>query len=142
MELGRGDARGGELAQDFNNLSHRLSLQHRDLELQVERRTTDLKRTNEELRSRYEELQRTERELAASEERLKILFEYAPDAYYLCDENGIFLDGNRVAEELSGYSRQELIGKSFFEMNLLPAEQLSLARERLRAGPPRHDRCG
>ncbi|MGB3480130.1 MAG: response regulator, partial [bacterium] len=43
-------------------------------------------------------------ELTESEQRLKILFEFAPDAYYLNDLKGSFVDGNKAAEELTGYT--------------------------------------
>jgi len=39
------------------------------------------------------------------------IFERAPEAYYLIDLHGRFVSGNRAAEELIGYSREELIGK-------------------------------
>jgi len=66
-------------------------------------------------------------ELEDSEERLKILFEYAPDAYYLSDREGNFLDGNRAAEEMVGYKREELIGKNLLNVNLLSPEHLTTA---------------
>jgi PAS domain S-box-containing protein len=69
--------------------------------------------------------------LAESEQRFRMLFEFAPDAYYLNDEQGMFIDGNRRAEEITGYSRQELIGKSFLEIGILPPEQLPKAAELL-----------
>jgi PAS domain S-box-containing protein len=75
----------------------------------------------EELNSRILE------ELEDSEERLKLLFEYAPDAYYLSDCEGNFLDGNRAAEELVGYKREELIGKNLLKVNLLSPEHLTNA---------------
>jgi PAS domain S-box-containing protein len=59
-----------------------------------------------------------------SEERLKVLFEFAPDAYYLNDLKGRFLDGNRAAEEITGYKREELIGQSFLKLRLLPRDQV------------------
>lgn len=74
---------------------------------------------------------RSEEELRASEQRLRILFEYAPDAFYLHDLEGRFVDGNRAGEELVGYAREELIGKSFLESNLLSQETLAKARELL-----------
>ena len=63
-------------------------------------------------------------ELERSEERLRLLFEYAPDAFFLHDLKGTFVDGNRAAEKIVGYTREELIGKSFLELNLLPAHQI------------------
>jgi len=67
---------------------------------------------------------RAEAELRESEERFKVLFEYAPDAYYLSDLQGTFLDENRAVEQLLGYRRKELVGKSFFQTRLLPAREL------------------
>jgi PAS domain S-box-containing protein len=95
-----------------------------------------------ELRSEVEARRRVEEELRASEERFKTLFESAPAAYYLSDARGNFLDGNRKAEELTGFSREELIGRSFFDLNLLPTEErprvvalLAESRRGLKTGP-------
>ena len=63
-------------------------------------------------------------ELRNSEQRFKVLFEAAPDAYYLNDMTGTFVDGNAAAEELCGYKKDELIGKSYLELDLLPASQI------------------
>jgi len=60
-----------------------------------------------------------EEELKDSEERLKILFDYAPDAYYISDLKGKFIDGNKAAERVIGYKKEELIGKSFLKLKLL-----------------------
>ena len=67
---------------------------------------------------------RAEEALRESEERLKILFEYAPDGVYLNDLKGTFIDGNRAAQELVGYERSELIGQSFLKLKLLSARQI------------------
>ena len=69
----------------------------------------------------------------SSEERLKIIFEYAPDAYYLFDLAGTFLDGNKAAEEICGYKKEELVGKSCLKIKLLafsdmPKAAAALAR--------------
>ena len=73
------------------------------------------------------EHKRAEEELRSSEERLRILFEYAPDAYYLSDLKGNFVDGNKAAEEITGYKRDELIGKSFLKLKLLSPRQIPKA---------------
>jgi PAS domain S-box-containing protein len=70
-------------------------------------------------------------ELKSSEERLKILFEFAPDGYYLCDLKGNFVEGNKTAEEITGYTKGELIGKSFLKLNLLPRSQIPKAAKLL-----------
>ena len=69
--------------------------------------------------------------LRSSEERLKILFEYAPDAYYLNDLKGNIIDGNIAAEKLLGYDKNELIGKNLLKLNLLSLEQLPRAAKLL-----------
>jgi len=69
----------------------------------------------------------TEEALRESEERLRILFEYAPDAVYLNDLKGTFIDGNRVAQELTGYEMSALIGQSFLKLKLLSARQIPKA---------------
>ena len=65
-----------------------------------------------------------EEELRNSERRLRMIFEYAPDGYYLNDLKGTFVDGNKVAEKITGYKRDELIGKSFLKLKLLPRAQI------------------
>ena len=73
------------------------------------------------------ERRRAEEAMRDSEERLKILFESAPDAYYLNDLEGRFVDGNRAAGEISGYKREELIGQSFLSLKLLSPDEISKA---------------
>ena len=63
----------------------------------------------------------------AKEERLRVLFEYAPDWHYLHDLEGVLLDGNRATEELTGYRKEELVGKSLLRLKLLSAEQMPKA---------------
>ncbi len=77
------------------------------------------------------ERRRAEDKLRSSEERLKILFDYAPDAYYLNDLKGNFIDGNFAAEKLLGYKREELIGKNFLKLKLLSLNQLPAAAKLL-----------
>lgn len=62
--------------------------------------------------------------LKFNEQRLQLLFEFAPDAIYISDLNGKFIDGNIAAQELIGYKKEELIGKTYFEAGLLPTDQV------------------
>jgi PAS domain S-box-containing protein len=81
----------------------------------------------EDLSREMTERKETEISLKKSEERFRILFEYAPDAYLLNDLKGIFIDGNRAAEQLTGYKREELIGKTYFETKILGKNQFRKA---------------
>jgi len=73
------------------------------------------------------ERKKADEALKTSEERFRMIFEYAPDAYYLNDLRGNFVDGNIAAEKLTGYKRDELVGKSFLKLRLLPADQIPKA---------------
>ena len=73
------------------------------------------------------DLKRTEEALKESEEWFKLLFAYAPDAYFLMNLQGNFLDVNLATEEISGYSREELIGINYQDLPLLDEQQKSLA---------------
>ncbi len=66
-----------------------------------------------------------------AEEKFRIIFESAPDAYYLNDLKGIFTDGNKAAEKLTGYKREELIGKSLLKLDMLPKKQIPRAAKLL-----------
>jgi PAS domain S-box-containing protein len=64
---------------------------------------------------------------------LETFLENAPDGIYVSDMEGNFLYGNRRSEEITGYSREELIGRSFLDLNLLSDRSLKKAMELLQA---------
>ncbi|MCP4653427.1 MAG: PAS domain S-box protein [Candidatus Omnitrophica bacterium] len=92
------------------------------LEKRVEERTYELSFANKQLMRQIVEREEVEKELRASQERLKILFEYAPDAYYISDLRGVFIDGNRAVEQLTGYDKGELVGKDLIAKFTLEEE--------------------
>jgi PAS domain S-box-containing protein len=85
------------------------------------------------------ERKKAEHTLRESQERLAILFESAPDAIYVIDPDGRFVDVNKAAEEMVGFTKAELIGKTLAESGLLSGEDLSKAAANLReaVGPER-----
>jgi len=69
----------------------------------------------------------TEEQLLYFSDRFRTLFEFAPDAFYITDLEGTFIDGNRAAEELVGYTKEELIGKNFISTGLLDEKDMERA---------------
>lgn len=67
---------------------------------------------------------RADAALRSSEERLKILFEYAPDALFLVDMNRVLIDANRATERLAGSPKEEFIGKTVVESGFVAPEEL------------------
>jgi two-component system sensor kinase FixL len=112
-------------------LAKRASLKMDELEQMVKERTHELATTNKHIQQEIAERKRAEETLRQSEERLNILFEYAPDAIFLYDAKGNFVDGNKAAEAMVGYAKEELIGKNISEAGLLSSEQVSKAFKHL-----------
>lgn len=85
------------------------------------------------------ERKKAETALLESEARFHTLFEHAPDAMFLNDYKGLFVDCNLCAEQLSGCTRDELIGKSFSDFGLLqhnnPTQTMRIM-VRARSGKP------
>ena len=66
--------------------------------------------------------------LRRSENHFKLLYERAPLGYQSLDEQGRFLDVNQAWLDLLGYTREEVLGKSFAEF--LTSEERSLFEQR------------
>ena len=75
------------------------------------------------------ERKRAEEALRKSEERYRELFENAKDAMYVHDLRGCYTSVNCAAEELTGYSRSEILGKEFGDF--VAPEYISGVRESL-----------
>jgi PAS domain S-box-containing protein len=97
----------------------------------VEIKTKNLTEAYTKIQREINERKEMDDTLKNSEERLKIIFESAPDAIYLTDFKGTFLDGNKTAEDILGYQKEELIGKSFLTFKILPAKELLKASKLL-----------
>lgn len=71
------------------------------------------------------------KDLEESKQKLKFLIENLPIGVFIDDEKGRILDGNRYAMDLVGYSREEILGKTAFELKLLPKTQIPKAMKAL-----------
>ena len=81
---------------------------------QVSKRTYELSQKNVELSNEVSERKRVESALIESEQRLSQFF-HATFEMVFFHENGIILDVNPAAKQMTGYDSSELIGKNFME---------------------------
>ena len=82
--------------------------------IERELREAEIRRKNKQM----------EEDIRKSEEKLRRYLESSPDAIFTIDSQGTFLYGNRAAEKITAYTREELVGKSLRELNLLAQEYL------------------
>ncbi|MCX6137238.1 MAG: response regulator [Ignavibacteriales bacterium] len=78
-------------------------------------------------------LKESQRALRESEAKHRTIYENIQDVYYEIDLDGIVLEMSPSVMAVLGYDRQELIGKSFFDVFASPEQQrefLQLIRER------------
>ena len=73
------------------------------------------------------EQKKAEERLKNSEEKYRILCENAPIGIYYNDFYGKFLYGNKAAEKVIGYKREELVGKNFLKLKLVSPKDLGKA---------------
>lgn len=72
------------------------------------------------------EKKHTEDLLLESEEKYRNLFEKSPYAIGLMDLNGKIIDCNDSQEKIFGYKKEELIGKDFREIHLIPQKFITI----------------
>ena len=75
------------------------------------------------------ERRRTEDALRESEERYRAVWEYAPVGICLTDKNGTYHYANPAYCKIYGYSEEELIGRSYYEL-IMKSERSKSRRER------------
>ncbi|MFX1589367.1 MAG: PAS domain S-box protein, partial [Promethearchaeota archaeon] len=65
-----------------------------------------------------------EKRLKESEQKFRGLFENTPFAIVILDSRGIIIDCNPTTENIIGYSREELIGNNFRDLNIIHPKSL------------------
>jgi len=77
------------------------------------------------------ELQLLHDELKYTKEFLSILFEYAPDGYFLVESNGYFVKTNKAFEAMCGYKLNELQKKQIFDFLEVSLDKQQFSCERV-----------
>ena len=76
------------------------------------------------------ERKKAETELKESEQKYRTLFNSSPDSTILVGTGGNLIDVNYAAQEITGVSRDDLIGKNFTEIDILLKEEMHLHMEK------------
>jgi len=88
------------------------------------------------------ERRQTELALMQSEEKYRNLYKNSPNAVLLSNISGIILDMNTAAERILGYSKSEIIGRNFIELNIVNTEQIlklkNITIQLLKGKTPKH----
>ena len=85
------------------------------------------RRENKLFQQLISRLEESEQGMSISEQKYHYLFEHASDAIWVQDVNGLFVDGNRAWQKLTGFSVEEIKGVHLAKF--LSDESLTLARE-------------
>lgn len=68
-----------------------------------------------------------ERKIAESEERFRGIFESVNDLMIYADTKGIIMDVNRKALEIAGKKREDVVGRHFSQIDILPLKEVPRA---------------
>jgi PAS domain S-box-containing protein len=114
--LGEQEAIRNALVSELQAKGQQLRQARDELEVRVQERTAELARANEELRAEIAVRRRAEQGLRQSEEKYRLLVESFQDGVYALDMEGRFTFVNEVIVQRFGWSREELLGRSTFDL--------------------------
>ncbi len=84
---------------------------HEEMEIRIRERTADLQASCRVLRMEVEERQRAEEQLRATNEQNDLMCRILPSALFTVDTARRITSWNDKAEEITGFSRHEVVGK-------------------------------
>jgi len=94
-----------------NSLVHAIRTLHK--------RTSELQHTNDRLTQEIVERERIENALKESEEKFSKVFHLSPDALVISRlRDGLFLDVNKGFTEMTGYTEEDITGKTAFDIDI------------------------
>jgi PAS domain S-box-containing protein len=105
-----------------------------NLEKLVEERTAELIHKNRQLTEEIEERRRVEDQLRNSEEKYRCIYESIQDIYYEIGFDGIIQEISPSVERITKYTRDELIGKSVYEIYAYPEKRDEFLKEITKTG--------
>lgn len=106
------------IATENSQLFEQAQALNMELEQRVEKRTQQLVSSYQQLMVEVEERRKAEAALQKSQILLNSLFESAPDATVIVDQNGAIYNVNIQAENVFGYPREALIGAKIDQLLL------------------------
>jgi PAS domain S-box-containing protein len=113
------ELREAEVRRERRQALEELRRSHEELELRVQQRTAELTRANEAMRAEIAERKRAEEALRNSENKFSILFSKASLPAVLSRfPDHEFVDVNDAWTQLFGYTKEESIGKTSFDLGI------------------------
>ena len=82
------------------------------------------------------EKRKAEQKIREADERLRVLFDKAPDAIYVCDAKGRLIEVNDYACQATGHTREELLSLRGFDIDCNNQEGFQAFNEQLKSGFP------
>ncbi len=108
-----------ELLQKEQQLTNELQTSNEELQVISE----ELQDSNEKLQQQMNYMENINQSLKESEEKFFKAFHANPAAMTLSDSKGRWIDVNESYSKLTGYSREELIGHTSAELNIINTEE-------------------
>ena len=76
------------------------------------------------------ERKKAEERIRDSERKYRHLYENSPNAIVISSKEGIILESNSTTEDIFGYRKSEIIGKTYADLGIFTKEQVGLLRTR------------
>ena len=83
---------------------------------EVDKRTAELLKTNEQLKREIKERKRTQEALGEQKDFLNTLLETISNPVFYKDEHGRYIGCNKAFESFTGRSRADIVGKTVYDM--------------------------